>query len=99
MTRKKASKRVISKLLSIGLILIAIGIFTNVGIKLYRLMSLKKDVALVEEELTKLKEENEVLNSTREKLEDPNYVTTFARGEYMFSKDDEKVFYLPSRSE
>lgn len=99
MTRKKASKRVISKLFSIILVTVAIVILTNVGIKLYRMMSLKADVALVEEELTKLKEENEVLNSTREKLEDPNYVTTYARGEYMFSKDDEKVFYLPSRSE
>ena len=30
-----------------------------------------------------------------EKLEDPDYVQTYARGEYMFSKGDEKVFYLP----
>ena len=51
---------------------------------------------LVEAELERLKEENATLTSTKEKLEDPEYIQTYARGEYMFSKGDEKVFYLPS---
>ena len=49
-------------------------------------------------ELIKLQDENAALYTTKNKLEDPNYVTTFARGEYMFSKGDEKVFYLPSNN-
>ena len=41
------------------------------------------------------REENASLIATKEKLEDPEYIQTYARGEYMFSKGDEKVFYLP----
>ena len=50
-------------------------------------------------ELKILEEENASLVAQKTKLEDPNYIETYARGEYMFSKDDEKVFYLPSASE
>ncbi|MBR4484761.1 MAG: septum formation initiator family protein, partial [Erysipelotrichaceae bacterium] len=50
---------------------------------------------VVEAELEALRDENASLTSTKEKLEDPDYVQTYARGEYMFSKGDEKVFYLP----
>lgn len=96
---RKRNRRVVRKLVSIVVICIAIVIFANVGLKTYRTMMLQKEVAVVNEELAKLEEENEVLLSTRQKLEDPDYVTTYARGEYMFSKDNERVFYLPSKSE
>ena len=51
---------------------------------------------VVEQQLEALRDENASLISTKEKLEDPEYIQTYARGEYMFSKGDEKVFYLPS---
>ena len=50
----------------------------------------------MEQQLEALRDENASLISTKEKLEDPEYIQTYARGEYMFSKGDEKVFYLPS---
>lgn len=74
----------------------AIAIFINVGKQVYTMYSLKKQSDLVQEELTALEDENAALVATKTKLEDNNYVTTYARGAYMFSKGDEKVFYLPS---
>lgn len=64
----------------------------------YTRFSLKKQAEIVEQELSKLQEENEELASIKEKLEDENYVVTYARGEYMFSKGDEKLFKLPNKN-
>lgn len=92
----KPSKNIFGKLITIALIVVAIFFSVEVGKRVYTMYSLRKQAKLVEEELIKLQDENAALFSTKNKLEDPNYVTTFARGEYMFSKGDEKVFYLPS---
>ena len=39
--------------------------------------------------------ENERLVSEKEKLMDPDYVQSYARGNYMLTKDGEQIFYLP----
>ena len=62
-------------------------------------INLKNEEAQVQEQLAILEQENSDLMQTKTKLEDPNYVTTYARGEYMFSKGDEKLFRLPSKGE
>ena len=36
---------------------------------------------------------------TMSKLEDPEYVKSYARGEYMLSKEGEQIFYLPSSAD
>ncbi|MBQ1568235.1 MAG: septum formation initiator family protein [Erysipelotrichaceae bacterium] len=92
---KRKTKTIVSKLISIALIVAAIAIFTSVLQNVIKMFSLQQQAKLVEAELEALKEENASLISTKEKLEDPDYVQTYARGEYMFSKGDEKVFYLP----
>lgn len=94
--RKKKKHSIISKLISIMLILAAIVVLSNVLKKIYNMFVLQQQAKLVEAELERLKDENASLTSTKEKLEDPEYIQTYARGEYMFSKGDEKVFYLPS---
>ncbi len=98
MTRKKVKKKnsTLSKIISIVLIVAAIVIFSGVLRNLYKMFSLQQQAKVVEAELEALKDENASLISTKEKLEDPDYIQTYARGEYMFSKGDEKVFYLPS---
>lgn len=98
MTTKKVKKKrsLVSKIISIGLIVVAIVIFSGVLRNLYKMFSLQQQAKVVEAELEALKDENASLISTKEKLEDPDYIQTYARGEYMFSKGDEKVFYLPS---
>lgn len=92
--KKKNSK--IAKIISIVMIACAIIILNNVLIKIYNMFTLQQQASLVERELQALKDENASLISTKEKLEDPDYIQTYARGEYMFSKGDEKVFYLPT---
>ena len=94
-TKKKKKNSIVSKLVSIALIVAAIAILTGVLQKIVDMFSLQQQAKLVEAELEALKDENASLISTKEKLEDPDYVQTYARGEYMFSKGDEKVFYLP----
>ena len=98
MTKKKKKKKNsnISKLISIAFIVFAIVILVDVFKRVYGMFALQKQAELVEQQLEAIKDENASLISTKEKLEDPDYVQTYARGEYMFSKGDEKVFYLPS---
>ena len=96
---QRKRKKILTKIVSIFIIIVAIMIFGQVGKKLYTMLSLQKQAETVEQELKALEDENASLISTRDKLEDPNYVQTYARGEYMFSKGDEKVFYLPSNAE
>ena len=96
--RRRLNRRLISKLISIVLISAAIYIFFNVGKQFKTMYTLKKQSELVESELTALEDENAALVSIKSKLEDSSYVTTYARGAYMFSRGDEKVFYLPSSS-
>ena len=96
--KKKKNRRssIGSKLFSIVLIILAIAICSNVLKKIYTMFALQQQAKIVEAQLEILKDENASLISKKEKLEDPDYVQTYARAEYMFSKGDEKVFYLPS---
>ena len=96
MTKKKKKNSTVSKLISIVLIVCAIVFLVDVFKKVYTMFALQKQAEVVAEQLEAIKDENASLISTKEKLEDPDYIQTYARGEYMFSKGDEKVFYLPS---
>ena len=58
-------------------------------------ITLKQQLAVVEERYQEVLDENEYLTREREKLEDPDYVASYARGNYLLSKDDEQIFYLP----
>ena len=99
--KKKKSKttKTLTKIIAIVVIAAALVIFVNVGKQVYNMITLQRQATVVEEQLKALEEENATLISTRDKLNDPNYVETYARGEYMFSKGDEKVFYLPGSEE
>ena len=96
MAKKNKKNKTVTKVISIILIVFAIVILGDVLKRIYSMFVLQKQASIVEEQLQALKDENASLISTKEKLEDPDYIQTFARGEYMFSKGDEKVFYLPS---
>lgn len=99
MAKKKKKTSIGIKLLSIIFICAAIAVLSSVLKDIYNVFALQKQAAIVERQLQELKEENASLVSTKEKLEDPEYVQTYARGEYMFSRGDEKIFYLPSSEE
>ena len=98
-TKKKKKNSPIAKIVSIVLIAFAIILLVDVFKRVYNMFTLQKQAEVVAQQLEAIKDENASLISTKEKLEDPDYVQTYARGEYMFSKGDEKVFYLPSSND
>lgn len=59
-------------------------------------LELKNQLDDVKQRLETIQAENEQLTSQQEKLQDPNYVQSYARGNYMLSKEGEQIFYLPS---
>ena len=61
-------------------------------IKTYELSQTLKDVS---SELVVLEEQNSLLNEQKTKLEDPEYVKSYARATYMLTKDGEQIYYLP----
>lgn len=94
--KKRKPKKIVMKVVSIVVIFVAIYMLIGVGKEVSTTLMLQRQAEEAEEQLKILEEENASLIQKRDKLEDPNYVETYARGEYMFSKDNEKIFYLPS---
>lgn len=97
-SKKSRRKQIFAKLIGVAFLAISIVILANFGKNLAEVISLNKQASEVEKELEGLKAENAELLATKEKFEDPNYVTTYAKGEYMFSSGDEKLFRLPSKN-
>ena len=95
---KKKKKSIVGKLLGIIFLSVAIFLFVLVGRDVVAIVELQSQSRQIDKELELLKDENAKLKATKDKLEDPNYVATYARGEYMFSKQDEKIFRLPSNN-
>lgn len=93
--KKRRVKKSLVKIVSIVVIGVSIYLLYGVGVEIVQMIDLKSQADLAQAELDKLKNENASLISKRDKLEDPDYVQTYARGNYMFSKDGEKIFYLP----
>lgn len=96
MKKKRTLNRDVVKALCIVAIAFSIYLLYGVATEVYSTVELKKRQEIAQVELDRLKEENALLLSKKTKLEDPNYVQTYARGNYMFSKDGEQIFYLPS---
>ena len=57
--------------------------------------SLRADLKESEEQLKALEAERDSLVNQKEKLTDENYVSNVARGKYLFSKDNEQIYYFP----
>lgn len=58
-------------------------------------VSLQKQLADIQIKLQEVEDQNKYLNNEKQKLQDPDYVENYARGNYMLSKDGEQIFYLP----
>lgn len=94
---KKQKSKILNIILSVVLAIIGTFFLITAITTIYQRVSLQKQADIVNAELEKLEEEKAELSSIKTKLEDENYVVTYARGEYMFSKGDEKLFKLPSK--
>lgn len=99
-TKKKKSRRLtpITKLLCVVLIGISVYLLYSVGREVMTTIQLRQQLAEVEEKYARVQQENERLNKEKEKLQDPDYVQNYARGNYIFSKDGEQIFYLPENT-
>ena len=73
----------------VGIILICVSIWLLAGViqDIYSMIELRQRSEVAAEELEKLKAENAELISQKDKLEDDNYVQSYARNNYMFSKN------------
>ncbi|MDO4414961.1 MAG: septum formation initiator family protein [Erysipelotrichaceae bacterium] len=95
--KKKKNRRLapVTKLLCIIMIGVSAWLLYSVGREVMTTIELRRQLAEVEEKLEKVQIENERLNKEKEKLKDPDYVQSYARGNYILSKDGEQIFYLP----
>lgn len=53
----------------------------------------------LEKKIALLKEEEKILESDIQKLEDPSYVARYAREKYLYSKDGEIIIRMPDDDE
>ena len=60
--------------------------------------TLLADINDAKKELEALKKEQEMLTTQKEQLMDDNYVRTWARGEYLITKEGEEIYKLPSQN-
>lgn len=103
-SKKKKRKVKNTRVLSFFSLVTSICFFVASGYFLYRtstevytMITLQQEIAVNEELLASLQQETEELQNDKTKLEDPKYVTRYARGQYLLTKDGEKIFYLPSK--
>ncbi|NLC54884.1 MAG: hypothetical protein GX769_03275 [Erysipelothrix sp.] len=59
-------------------------------------IELTKDLQVYTKQLETIENETRDLKERIEKLNDPDYIKSFARGEYSITKEGEQVFRLPS---
>ncbi len=62
-------------------------------------VELTGDLQSLNDQLKQIEDETRNLQERKEKLEDPNYIKSYARGEYSITKEGEQVFRLPSSNE
>lgn len=60
-----------------------------------QIKEMKEEKEFLKEQLVKLGEEEKILESDIQKLEDPAYVARYAREKYLYSKDGELIIRLP----
>ncbi len=59
-------------------------------------IKLTQELEIFNEQLRMIENETRDLQERKEKLQDPDYIKSFARGEYSITKEGEQVFRLPS---
>lgn len=78
-------------------LIIAASVFLLVEVakEIYTTVELRKQLAEVQQKYQEVQDESAYLLQEREKLTDPDYVQSYARGNYMLSREGEQIFYLP----
>lgn len=97
-TKKRRRLSPIARLISYILIIVSLVLLYNVAQEVITTISLRRQLAEAQERYQEVLEENEYLTSERNKLKDPDYVQSYARNNYMLSKDGEQIYYLPEKN-
>lgn len=97
MKKSKKNKKMIKRMLFLGVssIAIIIGTTYTIGkywIEIYDKYQEKKEL---KKELVALKEKEEELKVDASKLQDPDYIARYAREKYSYSKDGEIILRIP----
>lgn len=95
--KPKRTLRPITKLLCFAVILFSCWLIYGVVEEVGTTISLQQQLKVTQVKLEEVKDENQYLIDQKNKLTDPNYVQSYARGSYMLTKDGEKIYYLPSK--
>ncbi len=98
-TKKKGKNKFLTYLISIVFFAAALYLLSFAIQEISTTLALRKELAESEKLLAQIRAENIELNDQKTKLEDPEYVKSYARGTYMLSKEGEQIFYLPSSEE
>ncbi len=93
MKTKKAKRQKVW--VSLLFIAVSIPLLKPVVDEVIKTIELSQSLTDVELELSVLEEQNQLLAQQKEKLEDPEYVKSYARATYMLTKDGEQIYYLP----
>ncbi len=95
--KKKKKRKMTPFLRLICYIVIAASVFLLVEVarEIYTTVELRKQLVEVQQKYQEVQDESAYLLKEREKLADPDYVQSYARGNYMLSKEGEQIFYLP----
>ena len=97
--RKKRKANIASLLLTFAFLFAAGYLLYQVLTEVRSTFQLKSDLKEAQVILAQIQEENIDLSEQKAKLEDPEYVKSYARGTYMLTKDGEQIFFLPSSLE
>ena len=97
--KKKRKLTPVVKLLCIVMIGISLFFLFSYGREVMTTLRLRKNLAEVREKLQVVEDENTYLTDQKAKLQDPDYVESYARGNFMLSKDGEQIFYLPEKTD
>ncbi|MCI6515470.1 MAG: septum formation initiator family protein [Bulleidia sp.] len=102
-TKKKAAKKrkltPFTKFICVAMILASGFMLFAVVQEGMTTLQLQQQLSEVQSKLQEVQDENRYLTNEKEKLQDPDYVETYARGKYQLSKDGEQIFYLPENTE
>lgn len=97
--KKKIKNRfntiIVSLVLLAGTVFLLIPVVEEIG----NTIRLSETLEEVKAELIVLEQENISLEEQKTKLLDPEYVKSYARANYMLTKEGEQIYYLPKDDE
>lgn len=99
MARRKRKKNYLRTVGVVTMLILIVFMINTVITTTYRIFSLTIQVERNQKVLDEQQKLNQELSSQIERLSSPEYLATFARGEFFLSQGDEQIFILPQPEE